>query len=66
MILVLTKRGDDMARRKLSDFEKVQARADHVAKQNKQFLPVQVVAVLVEDWTDDDGKPIVTAQESGN
>ena len=57
---------DDMARRKLSDFEKVQARADYAAKQNKQFSPVQVDAVLVEDWTDDDGKPIVAYRESGN
>ncbi|WP_316172898.1 hypothetical protein [Bradyrhizobium sp. SZCCHNRI2049] len=55
-----------MARRKLSDFEKVQARADFVAKQIKQFAPVQVAMVLVEDWTDDDGKPIVTVEESGS
>jgi hypothetical protein len=55
-----------MTRRKLSDFEKVQARADYVAEQNKQFSPVKVAAVVVEDWTDDNDKPIVTAQESGN
>jgi hypothetical protein len=54
-----------MARRKLSDFEKVQARADYVAEQNKLFSPIPVAAVVVNDWTDDDGKPIVTAQENG-
>ena len=52
-----------MARRKLSDFEKVQARADFVAKQNKAFSPKPVSAVLVEDWTDDNGKPVVTVKE---
>jgi hypothetical protein len=55
-----------MVRRELTEFEKVQARADYLAKRNKRFSPVQVAAVLVDDWTNDDGKPIVTVKESGN
>ncbi len=54
-----------MAKRKLSDFEKTQARAAFLVDRNRQFSPVPV-SVVVDDWTDDDGKPIVTAQEKKN
>lgn len=52
-----------MSKRKLSDFEKVRVRADYLAKQNKQFSPVQVANVFVNDWTDDSGEPVVTVQK---
>jgi hypothetical protein len=57
------KKANDMAKRKLSDWEKTQARADCLVKRNKQFSPVDIKDVRVEDWTDEDGKPVATVQK---
>jgi hypothetical protein len=57
------KKANDMAKRKLSDWEKTQARADYLVKRNKQFSPVDIKDVRVEDWTDEDGKPVATVQK---
>jgi hypothetical protein len=53
-----------MSKRKLSDFEKVRVRADYLVKQNKNFSPISVANVFVDDWTDDSGEPVVTIQKS--
>jgi len=51
-----------MTKRKLSDWEKTQACADYLVKRSKQFSPVDIKDVRVEDWTDEDGKPVATVQ----
>ncbi|MBB4383653.1 hypothetical protein [Bradyrhizobium sp. SBR1B] len=51
-----------MTKRKLSDFEKVRTRADYLAKRGKQFSPVDIKDVQVEDWTDENGKPVIIVQ----
>jgi hypothetical protein len=56
------KKANDMAKRKPSDWEKLQARTDYLAKRGRQFSPVDIKDVRVEDWTDEDGKPIATVQ----
>jgi hypothetical protein len=49
-----------MATRKLSEWEKVKARADYKAMQGRQFATVNVAEMHIEDWTDEHGKPIIT------
>jgi hypothetical protein len=56
------KKANDMAKRKLSDWEKLQARTDYLAKRGRQFSSVDITDVRVEDWTDEHGKPVVTVQ----
>jgi hypothetical protein len=56
------KKANDMAKRKLSDWEKLQARTDYRAKRGRQFSSVDIADVHVEDWTDEYGQPVVTVQ----
>jgi hypothetical protein len=56
------KKANDMAKRKLSDWEKLQACTDYLAKRGRQFSSVEIADVCVEDWTDEHGKPVVAVQ----
>ena len=54
-----------MIARILTDFEKVRARADFIIEKQRQFSPVDIKDVHVEDWTDEQGKPLVTVRGKG-
>jgi hypothetical protein len=61
-LLQAVKKASDMVKRKLSDWEKLQARTDYRANRGRQFSSVDIADVHVEDWTDEYGKAVVTVQ----